>query len=775
MPAAFAHGKVREIAMQYRGKSGFGILLSASLLLSACGGGDSDTGSNGITSISGSAATGAAMTSGTVELSCKDGLKKTGIVISATGTWGTTVPTANLPCAVKASDGTNTYYSFTVGNGSSIVTNVTPLTTLALAQILGATPGSLFASLSATDLAKLNDSAITAAISALNTALASYALPAGFNPVTTPLTAAAPGQTGNAYDGLLDQFRNALGATTLDSLITSAATGILPTLPTPSYTPAAANLGGFFTTFAGDYTLKVSNSGAEGSNNATAIALFPQDHAITVHLKDNGDVSIDAVGRTISYLASTYAGNSTGSTVIARTEFMANESGKNVVRYRSANGLYLDLYITYDPSNGKLEVDPQGFVNTEGYAVLKGSIFVPPPAPPAASCSTGDDKLLFTDGPADFCGFTRNASANSIPHYYQFTSTAGSHGVTYVKFDMNSDDTAVTKVTIENDAYAFVCGLDTACNGVTVTSSSGYKQFTLNNTTLAVLSGASQAITVNGLLIHPTGSAGSGDSGSQSGSISFGSSGTSTVAASISTLVGSYTGTIGRVFDTGLATVETTACTITVAANGDITVASGSKTVSAAVNGDVGDVITGPINTSLYKVQASDTSNDKYAEVTIVNGYVTAAVARNSGTGFSTATDRVECKISNPHASTAGTLATSNIANGATAANLDSSYVGTFSNGTCTLTVSAAGVFHLVAGAQDITTSLGGDQDDILYLYPGFDAVAMEARDYFAGGQEIYISFNRTGTVFQADAAIDQPRPKVTLVNGSSCNNLIKQ
>jgi hypothetical protein len=502
--------------MQYRGKSGFVVLLSASLLLSACGSDDeASTSSNGNTNISGTAARGAAMTSGTVELSCKDGLKKSGIAISATGTWSSTVPTVNLPCAVKATDGSNTYYSFTVGNGSSIVSNVTPLTTLALAQILGATPASLFATLSATDLAKLNSSAINAAISALNTALANYALPANFNPVTTPLTAATTTQGGNAYDGLLDQFSAALGATTLDSLISDAATGTLPSLPTPSYTSGAANLGAFFTTFAGDYTLTVNNSGAEGTNNAAVIALFPQDRAITVHLKSNGDVSIDGVGRTITYLASTYAGNSTGTSPIARTDFAANESGKNVLRYRSANGSYLDLYLTYDPSNGKLELSPQAFVNNEGYASLRGSIVAPPavlPPPVAAICTAGDDKLVFTNGPTDFCGFTRSASANSIDHYYQFTSTAGSHGVTYVKFEMNSDDTVVEKVTIENDAYAFGCGgAFAACGGATVSSGSSYRQFTLSNTTLAVINGASQALTVNGLLIHPVASTGGGD------------------------------------------------------------------------------------------------------------------------------------------------------------------------------------------------------------------------------------------------------------------------
>ena len=72
---------------------------------------------------------------------------------------------------------------------------------------------------------------------------------------------------------------------------------------------------------------------------------------------------------------------------------------------------------------------------------------------------------------------------------------------------MNGDDSAVLKVTIENDAYSFGCGgALPACTGVTVSSGSSYKQFTLSNTALAVINGASQGITVNGLLIHPVAS-----------------------------------------------------------------------------------------------------------------------------------------------------------------------------------------------------------------------------------------------------------------------------
>lgn len=477
------------------------LAVGASLLLVACGGDDKGASSASTTNISGTVATGAAMTSGSVTLKCGSSVTRTA-TISTTGTWSTTVPTVNLPCAVEATDGTNSYYSFTVGNGSSIVTNVTPLTTLALAQILGATPASLFASLSATDLAKLNASAIDAAIAALNAALASYALPAGFNPVTTPLTAATSTQSGNAYDDLLEQF----GAANPDlaTLITTAASGSPLALATPSYTPGVTSLEDFFTTFAGDYTLKVTSVVSEGVS-AGAAALFPLDSARGVSIKANGDVIFAAVGRTITYAAADY-----------NRDFMGTASTQNQVRYRRKDNNWLELYITYDPATGELHADPSGFLsNSEGLAMLEGTVFVPPTtAPEPVTCNSGDDKLVFTNGPADFCGFTRSASANSISNYFQFTSATGTHGVTYVKFDMNSDDSAVLKVTIENDAYAFGCGgALPACTGVSVSTGSSYKQFTLTGTALAVINGASEGITVNGLLIHPLTAGGGGGTG----------------------------------------------------------------------------------------------------------------------------------------------------------------------------------------------------------------------------------------------------------------------
>lgn len=119
-----------------------------------------------------------------------------------------------------------------------------------------------------------------------------------------------------------------------------------------------------------------------------------------------------------------------------------------------------------------------------------------------SSCTAGDDKLVFTNAPADFCGFTKEASANTISNYYQFTAS-GDSGTTYVKFTLDGE--SVASVMIENDDYAFACGGGSpACTGVTQSLSGSNRQFTLANTTLEPVFGSTQAITVNGLLIHTT-------------------------------------------------------------------------------------------------------------------------------------------------------------------------------------------------------------------------------------------------------------------------------
>lgn len=473
-----------------------GLAVGASLLLVACGGDDkgAPAPSASTSTITGTAAIGAPMVGASITLRClNNGSAST--TSDASGEFTVTVPTVNLPCAISAAPagGGQSHYSVTSGSGS-VVANISPMTSLALA-LAGATPDATwFAALNNAGLQALA-AALNAAVSNLSTALSGYALPANFNPFSSPLIAPAAGQSGNDYDRLLEQLQAALDASadpSFANLLASAAGGSL-TLPTPPRTPGATSVETFFTTFAGGYNLKVTSVVSEGVS-AGAAALFPLGSARAVTIGANGDVTFAAVGRTITYAAADY-----------NRDFTGTASTQNQVNYRDSDTGWLELSIFYDPATGELRLDPAGFLaNDEGLATLKGPVYLPTSAPPVATCSSGDDKLVFTNGPADFCGFSRSASANSITNYFQFTSAAGTHGVTYVKFDMNSDDSAVLKVTIENDAYAFGCGgALPACTGVSVSTGSSYKQFTLSDTALAVINGAIQGITVNGLLIHP--------------------------------------------------------------------------------------------------------------------------------------------------------------------------------------------------------------------------------------------------------------------------------
>lgn len=126
-----------------------------------------------------------------------------------------------------------------------------------------------------------------------------------------------------------------------------------------------------------------------------------------------------------------------------------------------------------------------------------------PTATSTSTCTAGDDKLLFSNNPSDFCGFTLEATSNSIPNYYQFTSTSAGNGTTYVKFNLDAGDTAVQSLMIENDKYAFQCGgALPACSGITVNKGSSYIWFDVSSTELTAITGTTQNLTATGMLTH---------------------------------------------------------------------------------------------------------------------------------------------------------------------------------------------------------------------------------------------------------------------------------
>lgn len=209
--------------------STFTLAAWAALALSACGGGSSGSSTPETTSlaITGTAATGAAIAAGTVQVKCASG---TGTATTlADGTYSATVPNGSLPCAVRVTSGTTVLHSVVTqpsASGAPLVANITPLTELLVANVAGGDPSALFDTFDATAQARVTPTAVTSAISTTLLSLQGTVDLTGVDPLSGTLVAANGSTAGNAQDALLDQLRDALQSSgaTLATLRTAVAT-----------------------------------------------------------------------------------------------------------------------------------------------------------------------------------------------------------------------------------------------------------------------------------------------------------------------------------------------------------------------------------------------------------------------------------------------------------------------------------------------------------------------------------------------------------------------
>jgi len=188
-----------------RGSSG-GVALSlcaaalGSLALLGCGGGSSGT---ALLSVSGVAATGAAMSGANISVICVNG------TLSSTkaGSDGSYSVLANgaYPCMVEASDATHKLHS--VASGSTAA-NVTPLTEQMVASLPGASAdtAAFFAAFDASKAAMLSaDKLATAQTQVLSNLNANGINTTGVSDlISGKLVAKTTSQSGNVYDQLLD-------------------------------------------------------------------------------------------------------------------------------------------------------------------------------------------------------------------------------------------------------------------------------------------------------------------------------------------------------------------------------------------------------------------------------------------------------------------------------------------------------------------------------------------------------------------------------------------
>ncbi len=354
------------------------LIASICLVMVACGGGGSSSSSLGI---SGVAATGAAISAGSVELVCAVGTA-TGTTQSD-GSYSLTIPGGSLPCVARVTDGANVYHSVIPDTGSSTATaNITPLTELVVASLAGTTPSAFytnFASKTATEKSNsVTSSMATTAQTAVKTTLATNL---GIT-VTDDLLSGSlvPGSSSSTYDVALETVAKKLDTTdsSLNALTTSVVT-------TSSNYSASSNLATAVTASSSAYLpsdmlLKPKASTCSALRSYTYRVISPYAGASSVedlHQK----VTFDAEKLTLTYsdnTSDTFTPDSTTAcqftSASGKSTLVVSQAGVVVARVynSSSNASYLALAL---PEQTHTLAELEGTWNFLGMEYPSSSIY----------------------------------------------------------------------------------------------------------------------------------------------------------------------------------------------------------------------------------------------------------------------------------------------------------------------------------------------------------------------------------------------------------------
>ncbi len=322
-------------------------LVPVALALAACGGGSdgaaTDTFTTSVT-LSGTAATGAAIGNRLVEAKCK------GAAATANsqndGTYSIPVSGGQLPCVLRvtAADGT-VLRSLATGSGSAARANITPVSELVLANLGAAAPASYYAGFDATAAAALTqakaDAAVTAVVGTLQSA--GVDLTDAGNVLTATLVAgSATDKLDVALDLLKTKLATASPGTDFKTALATLAGAVAKASPaapatawdnTPSLPadlllqPAAANCSALRS---GKYRLVFNrNRPGSGSHDTTVLSI----DATTLKVVDDGDGTVDQL---------TANGNCRYKTP-ANGELVVSQAGVIVGQIHDAGNFYLGV------------------------------------------------------------------------------------------------------------------------------------------------------------------------------------------------------------------------------------------------------------------------------------------------------------------------------------------------------------------------------------------------------------------------------------------------
>ncbi|MFT3818667.1 MAG: hypothetical protein QM750_13675 [Rubrivivax sp.] len=301
--------------------------LACAGLAAGCGGGDDAL------TVTGTAATGAALAGAAVDVKCATG--SASATTGADGSYSASISGGALPCVARvtpaAANGT-VLHGVSTASGSSARINLTPLTQLIVARLAQAEPAGYYAGFDGGAAAALTASAVAGAQAAVVAKLKAGGVDFGAVADASggPLAARNGSTAGDGHDQLLDQLQAALaaGGSSLTALAaaTAAEAAVMAGKASSSGTASPP----------GELLLKPAASNCRGLRSGTYSVIGPWRGASLA--EQAGEFVLDAQALTASFSATdqttlTPNGNCAYTADGGSTQVMVAASGLMVWRY----------------------------------------------------------------------------------------------------------------------------------------------------------------------------------------------------------------------------------------------------------------------------------------------------------------------------------------------------------------------------------------------------------------------------------------------------------